>query len=90
MCLLSGWCHPAFSGHCCSEPSAHGDPAGEGEPDQTSQIHDSDGSFLCALPGPLVDCDWVLHIRTYLPEYLGENMDGEELQAVSHPLPIQG
>ena len=88
--LSSGGSLSPVGGHCGSEPGAYGDPSGEGEPDQTGQVHDPNGSVLCALPGPLVDCDWLLPVRTHLPEHLGENMDGGKLQELSHPLPIQG
>lgn len=86
--LSSGGCLSPVSGHCGSEPGAHGDPSGEGEPDQTGQVYDPNGSVLSSLPGPLVDCDWVLLVRTHLPEHLGDNVDGGELQALSHPLSI--
>lgn len=77
-------------GHRGSEPRPHGDPFGEGEPDQTGQVHDQDGGVLRALPCAAVDCDRLLSVRTHLPERLGDNMDGGELQALSHSLSIQG
>ena len=88
--LSSGGRLSPVSGHCGSESGAHGNPSGEGKPDQTSQVYDPNGSVLGALPCPPVDGDRVLPVWTHLPTHLGENMDGGELQALSHPLSIQG
>ena len=90
MVLFSGGRLSSVSGHCGSEPGTHGDPSGEGEPDQTGQVHDPNGSVLGALPGSLAHCDRVLPVRTHLPGPLGDDVDGGELQEISHPLPIQG
>lgn len=86
----SGGCLSPVRGYCGSEPGAHGDPSGKRKPDQTSQVHDPNGSVFGTLSSPLVDCHWVLRVRTQLQEHLGDNMDGGELQALSHTMPIQG
>lgn len=58
--MFPGWRFPPLSGHHCSKSSTHGDPSGEGEPGQTSQVHDPNGSVLCALPHSIIDRDRLL------------------------------
>lgn len=88
--VLSGGRLSTVCGHCGSEQGAHGDPAREGEPDQISQVHDPHGCVFSTLSDPLGGRAWVLPVRTHLQEHLGDDVDGGELQALPHPLPLQG